>query len=88
MHGCPGSTEDWDPIRSQLSQKYHVTAFDRPGHGFSSVAANSCNLDFNAGVTLEVIETLGLKDVLVVGHSYGAATALRIAIQNPSHIHA
>ena len=86
IHGCPGSIEDWDPVFEALAKKYRVTAYDRPGHGFSGTEGNRYTLEYNAEIALALIKELGMKDVLVVGHSYGAATALALAVKDAENI--
>jgi pimeloyl-ACP methyl ester carboxylesterase len=87
IHGSPGSVEDWTPIVSALRGEARLTAYDRPGNGFSGVTGEY-SLAHNADVALEVIAALGLKDVTVVGHSYGGATALQLAIRAPAVVKA
>jgi pimeloyl-ACP methyl ester carboxylesterase len=79
LHGSPGSIEDWDPVLDTLAKQFRVTAFDRPGHGFSGGAEIRHTPAENARVARNVMATLGLEHVLVVGHSYGAVTALYLA---------
>jgi pimeloyl-ACP methyl ester carboxylesterase len=55
-----------------------VTAFDRPGHGYSGDTGDY-SLAHNADMALALIDTLGLDHVVVVGHSYGGSTALAMA---------
>ena len=86
IHGCPGSLEDWDPVMDELAKNFRVTVYDRPGYGYSSGDGNRFSLEYNAGVALKLIKVLGLKEPLVVGHSYGAATALALAVKNPPQI--
>ena len=88
IHGCPGSLEDFDPVFDDLTRKFRVTAFDRPGHGYSASDDNLHTLNYNARVAEDVIEKLNLKNVVVVGHSYGAGTALSMAISNSPNIRA
>lgn len=86
MHACPGSIEDFDPLLGELSKKYRVTAFDRPGHGYSEDNVDRFDLNYYADSAEAVIENLGLKDVVVVGHSYGSAVALTLAIRDSPNI--
>jgi pimeloyl-ACP methyl ester carboxylesterase len=83
IHGCPGSIEDWDPIIGPLSQTFRVTAYDRPGHGYSGAEGALYTYDYNATVALALIETIRLRDVVVVGHSYGGAIAMSMALARP-----
>jgi pimeloyl-ACP methyl ester carboxylesterase len=79
VHGSPGSVEDWDAVFDRLAQRFRVTAFDRHGHGYSGGARRPHTPGENARVTSGLIRALGLRDVVVVGHSYGGATALAMA---------
>jgi pimeloyl-ACP methyl ester carboxylesterase len=88
LHGSPGSIEDWSPIVGRLTDRLRVTAFDRPGHGYSGGADLPHTPDENARFTLELIRTLGLRNVVLVGHSYGGITGLALAERNPEEIRA
>ncbi len=79
IHGLPGCIEDWDPIIDRLAEKYRVTAYDRPGFGFSSDNAASHTLESNADTAVNLMEKLGISDAVVVGHSYGGGVALAMA---------
>ncbi len=87
IHGSPGSVEDWEPIMDRLARKYRVTAYDRPGHGYSEGWTLPHTPEINGHIALELIDALHLKDVLIVGHSYGGNTALNVAIRNPPNVH-
>lgn len=86
IHGLPGSIEDWDPIRKELAKRYRVTVYDRPGHGFSAHNKTLSNLSGNIDTVFALIEKLALKDVILVGHSYGGTIVSAIATQKPSNI--
>jgi pimeloyl-ACP methyl ester carboxylesterase len=86
IHGSPGSVEDWAPIFERLTDRYRVTAYDRPGHGYSGGADLPHTPDRNALVALELIRTLGLRDVVLVGHSYGGITGLALALRHPPEV--
>jgi pimeloyl-ACP methyl ester carboxylesterase len=88
IHGSPGSIEDWEPVFERLAARYRVTAYDRPGHGFSGGWTLPHTPVENARVGLALIRALQLKDVVVVGHSYGGTTALAMAVENPRELKA
>jgi pimeloyl-ACP methyl ester carboxylesterase len=88
IHGSPGSLEDWEPVVAPLAATHRVTAYDRPGSGYSGDADNPSTHRYHADVALALIDALQLKDVIVVGHSYGGTTALAMAIRNPSAVKA
>ena len=81
IHGMPGLIEDWSPLFA-AANKFRITAYDRPGHGFSS-QPGEYSLAHNADIALGLMDQLKLKDVIVVGHSYGGAVALALAARNP-----
>jgi pimeloyl-ACP methyl ester carboxylesterase len=87
VHGSPGSIEDWAPVIDALPPTFRVTAFDRPGHGFSDDAGDH-TYQHNADVVLDLIEALDLRDVVLVGHSFGGGIALAVAIRDPSSVSA
>ncbi len=86
IHGMPGSIEDWQPIIDSLSKTYRVTAFDRPGHGFSTANNYNYTLKANVAIVNELIRQLELKNVVVVGHSYGGSIATNLATTNNDKI--
>ncbi len=77
IHGSPGILEDFDSQARDLRTSFRVTRYDRPGQGFSGDTGNYSIRD-NARVALALIEKLGLTNTIVVGHSYGGATALAL----------
>ncbi len=87
IHGSPGSVEDWEPVMAALSDSFHMTAFDRPGHGYSG-DTGQYSFSHNADVALGLIDQLKLDHVVVVGHSYGGSTALAMAERAPEHVDA
>lgn len=87
IHGSPGSVEDWAPVMRALAGSFRVTAFDRPGHGFSG-DTGEYSFSHNADVALAVIDALKLEHVIVVGHSYGGAIALAMATRAPAGVDA
>lgn len=86
VHGSPGSIEDWEPIMARLSARDRVTAFDRPGQGYSGGGERPHTPADSATVALDLIRALGLRDVVFVGHSFGGAAALDLAIRNPEEV--
>jgi len=72
----------------ELSKKFRVTAFDRPGHGFSSANKLKYNLEQNADFAFALIDKLKLNNPVVVGHSYGGSTVVEMAERNASNVKA
>jgi non-heme chloroperoxidase len=77
-HGWPLSADAWDPQMLFLGrQGYRVIAHDRRGHGRSGQSWVGNDLDTYADDLAEVIESLDLKDVTLVGHSTGGGEVTR-----------
>lgn len=85
IHGSPGSIEDWQTVMGALSGSFRLTAYDRPGHGFSG-DVGAYSYERNAEIAQHVIEVLKLENVVVVGHSYGGTTALALALRKPKSV--
>lgn len=79
VHGVIGSAEDWQPLMPLLAAHHRVTAVDLLGHGGSELRPGGQNLAGNAAALTALAERLDLKDTVIVGHSYGAAIALKLA---------
>lgn len=88
IHGLPGCIEDWESIIPELSKRFHVVAYDRPGHGFSSANSLKYNLDHNADIAFAIVHKLGLNNPVIVGHSYGGCITLAMAVRDISAIKA
>jgi pimeloyl-ACP methyl ester carboxylesterase len=82
LHGSTSSSATWWRIGPELaSDGWSVTALDLPSHGRS--AALSAPLD-TAEAARSVAATIGDRHFdLVVGHSFGAATAVELLSDNP-----
>jgi pimeloyl-ACP methyl ester carboxylesterase len=83
IHGSPGSIEDWTRVFDILAKDHRVTVYDRPGYGFSTGEDLPYTISANAQVALQLIRTLGLHDVTIIGHSYGSVIVLALAEQHP-----
>lgn len=88
IHGCPGMKEDWDNLLPEIVGNYRVTSYDRPGFGNSEGSGIEYSMDQNADIALTLIDELGLENPVVVGHSYGAAVALNMALKQPNSMKA
>lgn len=87
IHGSIGSLEDFEAVLPMLKD-FRVTSFDRIGHGFSEMPDTRADINSNAEYTSALIDTLGLKNVILVGHSYGGSIALQMAIDQDPNIKA
>ena len=79
LHGTGAATHSWRDLMPLLALHYTVVAMDLPGHGFTkSVAGGKVSLDGMATSISELLEHIGLKPDLIVGHSAGVAIGARL----------
>ncbi len=80
LHGAGASTHTWRDVIPLLAVGHRVVAVDMPGQGFTRVGSRS---RFGLEETSEDLESLcrhcAWQPVAIVGHSAGAAVALRLA---------
>jgi pimeloyl-ACP methyl ester carboxylesterase len=83
IHGNSLSREVFrKQLGGALPRKYRLVAFDLPGHGDSSNALNPSRTYTRPGfadAAIEVLDLLGLRQVVVVGWSLGGHIALEMA---------
>ncbi|WP_245512715.1 alpha/beta hydrolase [Rhizobium sp. BK376] len=77
-HGWPLSADDWDAqMLFFLDKGFRVIAHDRRGHGRSSQTATGNEMDTYAADVAELVDHLGLKGAIHVGHSTGGGEVAR-----------
>lgn len=84
LHGQPGSRQDWDPVADLLVADHRVIVPDRPGYGDSPGPASGPT--GNAHAMAALLREAGAAPATVVGHSYGATVALRLAQVHPETV--
>ncbi|MEI7768987.1 MAG: alpha/beta hydrolase [Chloroflexales bacterium] len=79
LHGITSSAMSfWQVAPALAAEGYHVFALDMPGHGESDMSA-AHHIDMIAGLCAALIVARELRDVALVGHSWGGATALALS---------
>ena len=77
-HGWPLNSDAWDGQMLFLVQNgFRAVAHDRRGHGRSSQVSSGNDMDGYADDLACLIETLDLKDAMLVGHSTGGGEVTR-----------
>ena len=77
-HGWPLNADAWeDQMLFLASNGYRVIAHDRRGHGRSSQPWDGNNMDTYADDLAAVVNTLGVKNAMFVGHSTGGGEIAR-----------
>ncbi|CAN5844997.1 alpha/beta fold hydrolase [soil metagenome] len=81
LHGTGAATHTWRDLGPLLSSKFTVIAPDLPGHGFSApLESGRLSLPGMAAAVGGLLDTLGARPSLVIGHSAGAAVAARMTL--------
>jgi pimeloyl-ACP methyl ester carboxylesterase len=88
VHGHPGSAYDWAPLARELAARGHrVIAYDRLGYGHSDARSNGAwTVESNARELLALLDAEDLRDVVLVGWSYGGGTAIVATREDPSRV--
>ncbi len=81
IHGTGAGSHSWRHLAPRLAQRFDVIAPDLPGHAFTETTdAQALSLPAVADALAALLERLQVRPALVVGHSAGAAVALRMAL--------
>ncbi|EME64517.1 alpha/beta fold hydrolase [Amycolatopsis decaplanina] len=85
LHGYCGSVHWFDRLTLGLSAGHHVIRVDLLGHGCTGGSSGASGLDAvsQARMVAAVLDALGVEDVLIAGHSFGADVALALAAISP-----
>lgn len=76
----------WTGVQAALLDKLQMTAFDRPGHGLSAPWTGGDDGTKLHSLVTNIAGSLIDKRADVIGHSYGATVALRLAMEWPEHV--
>jgi len=90
IHGASANAREFTwTLAPRLENTHRVFMADRPGHGYSGRPEDAHNLGVQAAQMAGVLDALapGEKTVLV-GHSFGGAGALRVALDRPDLVKA
>ena len=85
LHGLFGSADNWGSIAKHFSQHCQVISVDLRNHGRSPHSDTQTYPDM-ADDLLAVLDTLGLSQVHLLGHSFGGKVAMQFATQYPDRV--
>lgn len=86
IHGAFGGIIHFKNIIPLLSKKYRIIITDAPGLGRSEYAKNKLSYNLLAEYQSEIINTLKLDSLYVLGWSDGAVTGLILAKNRPDKV--
>ena len=84
-YGMEGSALGWMPIFTHLAAHFNVFAIDKLGMGLTDKPASDEEYTMQATVQHlhRFVETLGISQIHLVGHSRGALPVANIAVKHP-----
>lgn len=88
LHYWGGSTRTWGPTIDDLSTSNRCIAVDFRGWGESSKDSDDYRLETLASDVSGLIDQLGLRNFVIVGHSMGAKVAQIVAARQPEGLKA
>ena len=86
LHGFLGSHKIWNEYIKMLSPKFRVIAIDLPGHGETPAIGYYHSMEMMAQCAKAVLDHVGVRRYVVVGHSMGGYTALAFAELYPENV--
>lgn len=89
LHGNGVFANDFDysGLVDQLSERYRVIAFDRPGYGYSERPRTTIwTPDAQARLLHHALQEIGVDSAIVLGHSWGTMVALAMGLQVPDFV--
>jgi pimeloyl-ACP methyl ester carboxylesterase len=85
VHGLGAQLRNFTyALTERLEPHFHLICVDRPGCGYSTRPAGvSASLTGQADTIADLLASLGVRQAIIVGHSYGGAVALALALNRP-----
>ena len=88
IHGVGMCDEIWAPQVEYFSKKYQVITYDFLGHGQSPLPKNDPTLDDYVEQLNNLVDSIGVSNFILVGHSMGAIISVAFARKFPQKINA
>jgi esterase len=79
IHGLFGSLDNLSALRRRLTESFQVISIDLPDHGKSSFTQTFSFVQY-AELICELINSLDIKPLSLVGHSLGGKVAMQLAL--------
>lgn len=83
LHGITDSWRSFEPVMPHLPADWHVVSLTQRGHGGSDKTMPDYRTRDFAADAAAFLQARGMAPAVVVGHSMGAANAMRLAIDRP-----
>ncbi len=84
LHGLGATADTWRLVAQYLYREHPVIAFDLRGHGYSDQPDEGYDMITVAEDVIRGMAALGLGQVALAGHGWGARVALVLAARHPA----
>ena len=79
LHGWGSSCDAYNLMTKAFFDKFRMISLDFPGFGKSDMISEPWDVEKYCKITLEFIEQLGLKDYIIIGHSFGGRVIIKLS---------
>ncbi len=86
LHGFASALDAWDVLAPELAERHTVVRLDLMGFGWSDRPEGDYSPFAQARLCFALLDQLGISDVAVVGHSWGASVAMAMALEAPERV--
>jgi pimeloyl-ACP methyl ester carboxylesterase len=86
LHGWPQHHAMWAGVIAALRDRYRLIAPDLRGFGWSSAPGFGYDSDTFASDQIALMDALGIERAFVLGHDWGAFTAIVMGIRHPDRV--
>jgi len=87
LHGFPDTAHTWDDLRPRIAaQGFRAVSPYMRGYHPSGIPARDADQETLARDALALIEALGARDAIVIGHDWGASAAYGAAALGPDRV--
>ena len=86
IHGLSDNLNYWESLTSSLKNDYKVIRYDLRGHGESELGNDELSIDLFTNDLHNLLDTLDVDKVNLVGFSLGGEIALDFAVKYPSRV--
>ena len=86
LHGFLEQSSMWNEISKSLKTKYRIVCIDLLGHGASENLGYIHSMEEQAEMVKSLITSLGLRRIVIIGHSMGGYIGLSFAKMYPKNL--
>jgi pimeloyl-ACP methyl ester carboxylesterase len=86
LHGWGANSSYWAPVMEKMAADYRIIVPDLPGFGETSTPGEAWSSNEYVDFLVNFIEKLHLNSFYLIGHSFGGALALKLAVSHAEKV--